>query len=103
GSGRAFWMSIRVLLVDDHQIMREGLRALLERAPGIAIVGDAADGRTALDLVKRLSPDVVVMDVGMRDLNGIEATRQVKAENERVKVVALSAHADKRYVLHMLD
>ena len=96
-------MSIRVLLVDDHQIMREGLRALLERAPGIAIVGDAADGRTALDLVKRLSPDVVVMDVGMRDLNGIEATRQVKAENERVKVVALSAHADKRYVLHMLD
>lgn len=96
-------MSIRVLLVDDHQIVREGLRALFERAPGIEIAGDAADGRAALALVKSLCPDVVVMDVGMRDLNGIETTRQIKAANERVKVVGLSAHSDKRYVLHMLD
>lgn len=96
-------MSLRILLVDDHKIMREGLRALLEREPGVEIVGDAADGRTALDLVKSLSPDVVVMDVGMPDLNGIEATRQIRTVNQRVKVVALSAHADKRYVFHMLD
>jgi DNA-binding NarL/FixJ family response regulator len=96
-------MNIRVLLVDDHKIMLEGLRALLEREPRIEIVGGAADGRTALDLVKSLSPDVVVMDVGMPDLNGIEATRQIRAVNQRVKVVALSAHADKRYVFHMLD
>ena len=96
-------MNVRVLLVDDHKIMREGLRVLLEREPGVEVVGDAADGRTALDLVKSLSPDVVVMDVGMPDLNGIETTRQVKAVNQHVKVVALSAHADKRYVFHMLD
>ena len=96
-------MNVRVLLVDDHQIMREGLRALLERAPGIEIVGDAADGREALDLVRTLAPDVVVMDVAMPGLNGIEATRQVRAANAHVKVVALSAHGDKRYVLHMLD
>jgi DNA-binding NarL/FixJ family response regulator len=96
-------MSVRVLLVDDHQIMRQGLRALLEREPGIEIVGDAADGRKALELVSSLSPDVVVMDVAMPDLNGIEATRQIKAINKHVKVLALSAHGDKRYVLHMLD
>jgi len=96
-------MSVRVLLVDDHQIMREGLRALLEREPGIEIVGDADEGRTALDLVRSLAPDVVVMDVAMPGLNGIEATRQIRACNEHVKVVALSAHGDKRYVFHMLD
>ena len=96
-------MNVRVLLVDDHQIMREGLRALLEREPEIEIVGDAADGRRARDLVRSLAPDVVVMDVGMPGLNGIEATRQVRAANAHVKVVALSAHGDKRYVLHMLD
>lgn len=96
-------MTVRVLLVDDHKIMREGLRALLEREPGIEIVGDAADGRTAFDLVNSLSPDVVVMDVGMPELNGIEATRQIRASKENVKVVALSAHGDKRYVMHMLD
>jgi DNA-binding NarL/FixJ family response regulator len=96
-------MSIRILLVDDHQMMREGLRALLAREPGIEIVGEASDGRTALDLVRRVAPDVVVMDVGMPELNGIEATRQIRAAHERVKVVALSTHADKRYVQRMLE
>jgi DNA-binding NarL/FixJ family response regulator len=96
-------MSIRILLVDDHQMMREGLRALLAREPEIEIVGEASDGRTALDLVRTLSPDVVVMDVGMPELNGIEATRQIHSAHRGVKVVALSTHADKRYVHHMLE
>ncbi len=96
-------MTIRVLLVDDHAMMQEGLRALLADVPDIEVVGSAPDGRTALDLVKSLSPDVVVMDVGMPELNGIDATRQIKSQFERVKVVALSTHTDKRYVHHMLD
>ncbi|MCE9595325.1 MAG: response regulator transcription factor [Planctomycetes bacterium] len=96
-------MTIRVLLVDDHKMMREGLRALLAPATDIEVVGDASDGRKALDLVRTLSPDVVVMDVGMPELNGVEATRRIRTEFERVKVVALSTHTDKRYVHHLLE
>ena len=96
-------MSIRMLLVDDHKLMREGLRALLEGAPDLEIVGQASDGREALDLVRTLSPDVVVMDVGMPELNGVEATRRIRSEFEGVKVIALSTHTDKRYVHHMLE
>ncbi len=96
-------MKTRVLLVDDHQMMREGLRALLEHEDDIEVVGGAADGRTAIDLVRTLAPDVVVMDVGMPELNGVEATRRIRAENGRVKVIALSTHTDKRYVHHMLE
>jgi DNA-binding NarL/FixJ family response regulator len=66
-------------------------------------VGEASDGRTALDLVRTLTPDVVVMDIGMPELNGVDATTRIRAENPRVKVVALSTHADPRYVMHMLD
>jgi DNA-binding NarL/FixJ family response regulator len=96
-------MSVRVLLVDDHTMMREGLRSLLVGVPDIEVVGEASDGRMAIDLARRLSPDVVVMDVGMPELNGVEATRRIRAENERVRVVALSTHTDKRYVHHMLE
>jgi DNA-binding NarL/FixJ family response regulator len=96
-------MTIRVLLVDDHKMMREGLRAVLGSVPDITIVGEAADGRTALDLVRTLAPDVVVMDVGMPELNGVEAARRIQAEHKRVKVIALSTHSDKRYVHHMLE
>jgi|RhiMethySRZTD1v2_1073278.scaffolds.fasta_scaffold818473_2 two-component system response regulator NreC len=96
-------MSIRMLLVDDHKMMREGLRALLEDVPDIEIVGQASDGREALDLVRTLSPDVVVMDVGMPELNGVEATRRIRSEHEGVKVIALSTHTDARYVHHMLE
>ena len=96
-------MSIRVLLVDDHQMMRQGLRSLLSAEADIEIVGEAADGRTALELVRTLTPDVVVMDVGMPDLNGVEATRRIRAEHPSAKVVALSTHTDKRYVHHMLE
>ena len=96
-------MSIRVLLVDDHKMMREGLYALLARVPDIDVVGQAADGRAALDLVRTLGPDVVVMDIGMPELNGVEATRRIRAEHPGVKVVALSTHFDRRYVHHMLE
>jgi two-component system, NarL family, response regulator NreC len=96
-------MRIRVLLVDDHQMMREGLSALLCGSADIDVVGEAADGRTALDLVRTLKPDVVVMDVGMAGLNGVEATRRIRTEYPGVKVIALSTHTDARYVHHMLE
>jgi DNA-binding NarL/FixJ family response regulator len=96
-------MTVRVLLVDDHTMMRDGLRALLGTASDIEVVGEACEGRKALDLVRTLAPDVVVMDVGMPELNGVEATRRIRAEHERVHVVALSTHTDGRFVNQMLD
>lgn len=94
---------IRVLLVDDHKLMCEGLAVLLGGAPDIDVVGKATDGRTAVELVKSLKPDVVVMDVGLPELNGVEATRRIQAQHQKVKVIALSAHADQLSVRHMLD
>ena len=91
-------MSIRVVLADDHRIMREGLRALLEKETDMDIVGEADTGRSAVDLGGTLEPDVIVMDMTMPDLNGIEATRQVVAVNPAIKVLALSMHSDKRFV-----
>lgn len=96
-------MAIRVLLVDDHELMREGLRAILERERGIEVVGEAASGREAVAQARSLGPDVVIMDVAMKDLNGIEATRQIRAERAAARVVALSSHADRRYVAAILD
>jgi DNA-binding NarL/FixJ family response regulator len=95
-------MSMKVLIADDHQVMREGLRSLLEKQPGVTVVGEAENGRTALRLVQELSPDVIVMDVSMPDFNGIDATTRVKAEFPRVKVIALSMHDDRRFVLNMI-
>jgi len=96
-------VTIRLLLVDDHELMRQGLRALVDGENGIEVVGEAGDGRTALALARSLSPDIVVMDVAMKDMNGIEATRQIRAECPGAKVVALSSHADPRYVSAMLE
>jgi len=96
-------MNIRVILADDHQIMREGIRLILDRATGIEVLGEAENGHAAVELVGRLLPDVVIMDVAMPDLNGIEATRQIKADNPQVKVIGLSAYADRSYVLGLLD
>lgn len=96
-------MSIKVLLVDDHAIIREGLRSLLEKEPNMDVVADTDDGRKARNLVRELSPDVVIMDITMPGLNGIEATRQITAESPRVKVIALSIHSKRRYVADMLS
>ncbi len=94
---------LRVLLVDDHELMRQGLRSILERDGDVEVVGEAASGRAAVELAGTLTPDVVVMDVAMQDLNGIEATRQIRSACPDVKVLALSSHADGRYVAAMLD
>lgn len=96
-------MNTKILLADDHQIMREGLVALLEREPGLQVVGQAEDGRAAVQLARKVNPDVVVMDVSMPDLNGIDATRQILEENRQIKVIALSMHADRRFVKGMLQ
>ncbi len=93
---------IRILLADDQQITREGLRALLEKHADMEIIAEARDGREAIQLSRELVPDVVVMDVAMRGLNGIEATRQIVGKIPGVKVVALSMHSDGQFVLEML-
>jgi two-component system response regulator NreC len=95
-------MSIKVLIADDHQIIREGLRSMLEKEHDIKIVGEAVDGRMTERLARELAPNVIIMDVAMPDLNGIEATRQIVAELPGVKIIALSMHDDKRFVLNML-
>ena len=91
----------RILLVDDHQIVREGLRSLIERYPDMETIGEAAEGRTAVRMAAELKPDIVIMDVAMPDLNGIEATRQI-TNNDGTKVIALSMHSDRRFVAEML-
>jgi len=96
-------MSIRILLADDHQIMRDGLRAILASEESFEIVGEAENGREAAALARELVPDVIIMDIGMPDLNGVEATRQVKADNPEIKVIALSMYADRGYVLGILE
>jgi two-component system response regulator NreC len=95
-------MSTRIIIADDHKIVRDGLRSLLEGQPEMEVIGEADTGRMAVNLTAKLSPDAVVMDIGMPDLNGIEATRQITAENPNVKVIALSMHSDKRFVAGML-
>jgi DNA-binding NarL/FixJ family response regulator len=96
-------MSIKVLLVDDHALLREGLRSLLEKQPDVEVVGEADDGRRARELVAELSPDIVIMDVSMPKLSGIEATRQITDEFPAVRVIALSIHSRRRFVADMLS
>jgi DNA-binding NarL/FixJ family response regulator len=90
--------SIRILLVDDHKILRTGIRGLIERQPDLEVVAEAEDGRTAVQLSRKLSPDVVIMDISMQDLNGIEATRQITGAAPRTKVIILSMHSSQRFV-----
>jgi two-component system, NarL family, response regulator NreC len=93
---------IRILLADDHQLMRSGIRLMLERESDLSIVGEACDGREAVALAKSLRPDVVVMDIGMANLNGIEAALQVTQNRPEVAIVMLSMHSDESYVLRAL-
>jgi DNA-binding NarL/FixJ family response regulator len=96
-------MSIRVLLADDHGIVRKGLRFLLERQPEMEIVGEAADGREAVRTAEETRPDVVIIDIGMPLLNGIEATVQMVKRNPALGVIILSVHSDEDYLLSALN
>jgi two-component system, NarL family, response regulator NreC len=94
-------VNTRILLADDHKIVRDGLRALLEKQSGMSVIAEADNGRATVRLARALRPDLVIMDIGMPDLNGIDATRQITAELSTVKVIALSMHADRRFVVQM--
>jgi two-component system response regulator NreC len=94
--------TIRILLADDHNVVRKGLRLLLENQPGFQVIADAADGRAAVALAAEHSPDVVVMDVAMPGLNGIEAARQISSKLPHTAIVFLSMHSDESYVLKAL-
>ena len=93
---------IRIVLADDHTVMRAGLRSLLERQPDLEVVGEAEDGRRTVELAASLCPDVVVMDIGMPNLNGIEAARQIVAKQPTTSVVILSMHSDETYVMRAM-
>lgn len=95
-------MIIKTVIVDDHKIVREGLRLILEKEPDIEIVAEADNGRTAVKLVGEILPDVVLMDLSMPKMNGIEATRRIVAKTPECRVLALSMYSEKRYVLEML-
>lgn len=93
---------IRIVLADDHQLIRSGLRVLLERQPDLSVVAEAKDGREAVAAVQSLKPDVLVIDIGMQNLNGIEAARQLTESHSDVAIVFLSMHSDESYVLRAL-
>jgi len=95
-------MSIRIIIADDHNVIREGLRALIETKEDMEVVGEAANGREAVEITLRLEPDVVIMDVGMPELNGIEATRQIAKACPKTRLLALSMNSDQRFVSEML-
>jgi RNA polymerase sigma factor (sigma-70 family) len=94
---------IRVLLADDHGIVRKGLRFLLERQPGVEVVGEASDGREAVKLAEELEPHVVIMDVAMPKLNGIDATMQIMKTHPKTGVIMLSMHSDEAYLVRALS
>ena len=95
-------MSISVLLADDHKLFREGLRTMLREQRGIEVVGEAMDGLTAIRLTGELNPDIVLMDISMPELNGIEATRRIISEYPGTGVIILSMHSERRYVIEAL-
>lgn len=93
---------VRIVLADDHTIVRNGLRAVLERQPDFAVVGEVGNGREAIETVARERPDIVILDIGMPILNGIEAARRISAEHAKTAVMILSMHADESYILKAL-
>jgi len=96
-------MTIKVFLADDHKILREGLRSLIDGLPDMEVIGEAGTGREAVQLATKERPDLVVMDINMPDLNGIEATRQLRTSLPEIKVIGLSMYSDKRFVAGMLS
>ncbi len=96
-------MKLKVLIADDHGVVRKGLRLLLEQYPEIEVVGEAANGRDVVRLAGELGPDVILMDVAMPLLNGIEAAEQIRKANDRIGVIMLTMHADEGYLLRALN
>lgn len=94
--------SIRILLADDHTILREGIRVLLEDEPDLTVIGEAEDGQSAVKMAAQLEPDVVVMDIAMPLLNGLEATRQIRRDHPQIKVLILSMHDNEEYIRQVL-
>ena len=92
-----------MLVVDDHSLVREGTRTILERDPRIEVVGEAPDGETAVAMADTLAPDVVLIDIGLSGMTGLEATRRIRQDHPVIKVLALTIHDDAEYVLGMLD
>ena len=95
-------MKKEILLVDDHQLFRDGIQHLLDQQVDLEVIGTAQDGRQAIDMVRKHSPQVVIMDVTMPNLNGIDATRRILQENSEIKIIALSMHTHSRFVDEML-
>jgi len=96
-------MTIKIVLADNFQIVRQGLALLLAGEPDMHAVGEAEDYCTTIKLIQEFSPQVVIMDISMPDLNGVEATRRILSQYSRIKVIALSMHADSLFVLNMLN
>jgi two-component system, NarL family, response regulator NreC len=94
-------MSIPILLADDHKIMREGLKSLLSKEQGMEVVGEAENGRIAVKMARKLSPKIVIMDITMPELNGMDAARQILNECPGAKIITLSMHSDRRFVVEM--
>ncbi|MES1262454.1 MAG: response regulator transcription factor [Acidobacteriota bacterium] len=94
---------IRILIADDHGIVRTGLKLLFERIADISVIGEACDGRDAVRLAEKLQPDIVVMDIGMPLLNGLEAAARIIRANERIGIIILSMHTDESYIVRALD
>ncbi|MCU0237011.1 MAG: response regulator transcription factor [Acidobacteria bacterium] len=96
-------MNVKIIIADDHKIMRDGLRNMLEKEPGMEVVAEAKNGREAVRLAEQLRPDILIMDITMDDLNGMDATRAIVAKELGTRVIALSMHADKRFVAGMFE
>jgi DNA-binding NarL/FixJ family response regulator len=96
-------MSIKILIVDDHEILRAGVKLIIDQTDDMEIVGQACDGHEGIELARKLKPDVVLMDISMPGLNGIEATKEIVSENPDIKILALSAYCNRRFVKDMLN
>jgi DNA-binding NarL/FixJ family response regulator len=96
-------MSIKILIVDDHGILRSGVKLIIDQTDDMKIVGQACDGHEGIELARKLKPDVVLMDISMPGLNGIEATKEIVSENPDIKILALSAYCNRRFIKDMLN
>jgi len=96
-------MSVKIIIADDHKIMRDGLRTLLEKEKGLEVIAEAKNGRETIQLAEQLRPDIIIMDISMDDLNGMDATRIIVGKEWGCRVIALSMHADKRFVAGMFE